>query len=159
MLFTMKVFLVQNNWASVTVGFVVVDSHTRVSVNLKSQTKVFFFSQHNSYTFSNPSLQIHKSYSMNLKSRNSYACRFCYYCSSEYGAKHIHTPASKMWSHGRILYMRKSVCEISSEIRDIALVILSSYSLWILSSATSRVYFGAIVTVITSAGKLLSEVN
>ncbi len=37
----MKVFLVQNNLASVTAEFVVVEnSHTHVSVNLKSQTKV-----------------------------------------------------------------------------------------------------------------------
>ncbi len=116
----MKVFLVQNNWASVTAVFVVVEnSHTCVIVNLKSQTKVanlqIFFSlrqtQHNSYTFSNPSSQIHKSYSTNHKSRNSYAHMFCYYCCSEYGAKHIHAPASKMWSHGQILYVRKSVCE------------------------------------------------
>ncbi len=32
-------------------------------------------------------------------------------------------------------------------------------SLWILSSAMSRVYFGAIVTVITSAGKLSYNVS
>ncbi len=47
----------------------------------------------------------------NHKSRNSYTHIFCYYCCSEYGAKHTHTPASKMWSRGRILYIRKSVFE------------------------------------------------
>ncbi len=85
-----------------TAEFVVVEnSHTciiKFEVTDKS-CKLFFFlrqTQHNSYTFSNPSLQIHKSFSPNHKPRNSYAHMFCYYCCSEYGAKHIHTPASKV---------------------------------------------------------------
>ncbi len=82
----MKVLLEQNNSASLTVEFVVVEnSHTCVSVNLKSQRKMLqelqtctiFFSrpqtQHNSYAFSNSSLPAPKSFSTNHKLRNSHA--------------------------------------------------------------------------------------
>lgn len=96
----MKVLLEQNDWAPVTVEFVVIEnSHTCIS-KLNSQRKFFlsfvenFFSplpqtQHNSYT-SSSSLQVHKSYAPHCKWRKTYV--------HESWTKFAHLQIS-MWIH------------------------------------------------------------
>ena len=94
----MKVLLEQKKRLSISVAFLVVEkSHTRkneLQVTEKNGFTVFFLShkQHNSFTFSNVSLSLHKSCALNNKLRNSCSHFICHSSCSEYSVKHIHTP-------------------------------------------------------------------
>lgn len=81
----------------------------------KSCKPVAFFSlpqtQHNSYTFTNSSLQVHKSYSTNHTFRNSYAHIFETIAAVNVVQNAFTHPHQEMCSRGEMLNIRKSVRE------------------------------------------------